>query len=492
MWRYILKRLILFIPSLFIITLLAFIISIKAPGDPVQRILNSGESDGSKQSSKMDLNKTAKELRIKMGLDLPAFYFSLETAADIDTIKLIKENAHHETLKRLVQESGEQNLVLQWYYQVIQTSNLLELQLKDTTAKNTPSFTEVLNKSTVLTNELLQTVSKKQRTVKCDSITSLLNLNAGLYDARLSWKKASALLINIEKQPKWYLKWIPHFHFHGFKNQYHKWLLGNGKDTKGIIRGDFGISYRDGQPIIDRMIPKIKWSLALAFLSILIAFLISVPVGIYAAYKANGWFDTFSKFGSFVLYAIPSFFGGILLLVLFANPDMLDWFPASGVKDPGSFNPEWPLGKRILHYFPYLILPLITYTYGSVAFITAQLKSSLSEQIKKDYVRTARAKGLTEWNVVMKHALRNSLLPMITIVGNMIPLAFGGSVIIETIFSIPGMGLEIFESIQNLDYPMIIAVFTLFGVFTMAGYLLADIGYAIVDPRIKYERKAGK
>jgi peptide/nickel transport system permease protein len=92
----------------------------------------------------------------------------------------------------------------------------------------------------------------------------------------------------------------------------------------------------------------------------------------------------------------------------------------------------------------------------------------------------------------MKHALRNSLLPMITILGNMLPLAFGGSVIIETIFSIPGMGLEIYESIQNLDYPMIIAVFTLFGVFTMAGYLLADIGYALVDPRIKFNRNNKK
>jgi ABC-type dipeptide/oligopeptide/nickel transport system permease component len=105
MWIYILKRIFLFIPSLFIITLLAFIISIKAPGDPVQRILSSAEQDGSQQSSKLDINKAAKELRVKMGLDLPAFYFSLETAADIDTINLILENSHHEKLKRLVLES---------------------------------------------------------------------------------------------------------------------------------------------------------------------------------------------------------------------------------------------------------------------------------------------------------------------------------------------------------------------------------------------------
>lgn len=488
MWIYILKRILLFIPSLFIITLLAFIISIKAPGDPVQRILSTAEQDGSQQSTKMDMNKTAKELRVKMGLDLPAFYVSLETAADIDTINLILKNSHHETLKRMVQESGDQNLVLSWYYEVLNTNKILNNQLNSANIKRTPQFEEILNKTIVLSNELLQTVSKKQRESKCDSITSLISLNAGFYDARISWKKANNLLIDIEKQPKWHLKWIPHIHFHGIKNQYHKWLFGNGEERKGILKGDFGVSYRDGQPIMDRMIPKIKWSLTLAVLSIFLAFLISIPVGIYSAYKNNGWFDNISKTITFILYAVPSFFGGILLLVLFANPDMLDWFPASGVKDPGSFDPNWPLSKRLLHYLPYLVLPIITYTYGSVAFITAQLKSSLNEQLSKDYIRTARAKGLTEWKVVMRHALRNSLLPMITILGNMLPLAFGGSVIIETIFSIPGMGLEIYESIQNLDYPMIIAVFTIFGVFTMAGYLLADIGYALVDPRIKFNR----
>jgi peptide/nickel transport system permease protein len=474
MWMYILKRIILFIPSLFIITLLAFVISIKAPGDPVDRILNATENDGSKQADKIDKSKVVKELRTKMGLD-------------IDTIELIKENSHHETLKRLVQESGEKNLVLNWYSEVINTNKILQNQLSDSTI--TLPFKEILNESILLTNELLQTVSKKQRIAKADSISLIIQLNAGFLKARISWQKATEIMNKIDQKTKWYLKWLPHIHFHGLQNQYHKWVFGNGKDTKGIIRGDFGVSYRDGQPIADRIIPKLKWSLALAVLSILLAFMISIPVGIYSAYKNNGWFDNISKTLTFVLYALPSFFGGILLLVLFANPDMLDWFPSSGVKDPGSFDPSWPLGKRLLHYFPYLVLPVITYTYGSVAFITAQLKSSLTEQLTKDYVRTARAKGLTEWNVVMKHAFRNSLLPMITILGNMLPLAFGGSVIIETIFSIPGMGLEIYDSIQNLDYPVIITVFTLFGVLTMLGYLLSDIGYALVDPRIKLNRK---
>jgi peptide/nickel transport system permease protein len=489
MWKYIIKRILLFIPSLLAVTLLAFIISIKAPGDPVQRMLSISDGEGGQQSSKIDFNKTVKELRTKLGLNLPAFYFSLETAADIDTINLISEDKYHDVLSRLVQESGEEKLVLDWYFEMKNTASLLEKHFVDTLNKTDSQFNSQITNSVALCDEILQTVSKKERKIKEDSLNIFISLNTGLADARNSWQKAKNTLQKIESYDRWYLKWIPHIHWHGLKNQYHFWLVGNGKDTKGILRGDFGTSYRDGLPIAQRIGSKIKWSLTLAFVSIFLAFVISIPVGTYAAYKAGSWFDKLSKTGTFLLFSIPSFFGGTLLLVLFANPDVLDWFPASGVKDAAIFDPNWSFLTKIQHYLPYLVLPLITYTYGSFAFITAQIKSSVRQQLTEDYVRTARAKGQSEWNVVIKHALRNSLLPIITILGNMLPLALGGSVVIETIFSIPGMGLEIYESIQNLDYPMIIAIFTLFGVATMIGYLLADIGYALVDPRIKLDKK---
>ena len=143
--------------------------------------------------------------------------------------------------------------------------------------------------------------------------------------------------------------------------------------------------------------------------------------------------------------------------------------------------------KRINHQLPYLVLPLITLTYGSFAFLSRIMRVGMIEIVSQDYIRTARAKGLSENKVIFKHALRNSLLPIITVFAAIFPTCIGGSVIIEVIFSIPGMGTEIFNAVLNYDYPMIVSFFTLIGFLTMVGYLVSDILYAVVDPRISYK-----
>jgi peptide/nickel transport system permease protein len=184
---------------------------------------------------------------------------------------------------------------------------------------------------------------------------------------------------------------------------------------------------------------------------------------------------------------MPSFFVGTILLLLFANPDYYSWFPVSGIQDPTSFNAQWSFLEKAGHRLPYLILPIFTYTYGSFAFLSRIMRVGMIDIVSQDYIRTARAKGLGEKKVILKHALRNSLLPIITVFAAIFPMAIGGSIIIETIFSIPGMGLEVFNAILNYDYPMIITVFTLSGFLTMVGILVADILYAVVDPRISYK-----
>ena len=189
----------------------------------------------------------------------------------------------------------------------------------------------------------------------------------------------------------------------------------------------------------------------------------------------------------FILYSMPSFFVGSLLLLQFANPDHLCWFPVSGIQDPTLFNPEWSLWMKLKHRMPFLILPIIAYTYGSFAFLSRIMRVGMIDVVSQDYIRTARAKGLGEGKVILKHALRNSLLPIITVFAAIFPMSIGGSIIIEFIFSIPGMGSEILLAIYNYDYPMIIAFFTLIGFLTMVGYLVADLLYAIVDPRISYK-----
>lgn len=181
---------------------------------------------------------------------------------------------------------------------------------------------------------------------------------------------------------------------------------------------------------------------------------------------------------------------GTLLLMLFANPDVLSWLPASGVMPPGGFPKGIGFWDKLVGTVPYLILPLCCYTYASFAFTSRIIRSSIRDNMMQDHIRTAKAKGLPLPSIAFKHALCNALLPAITVFSEIFPMAVGGSVIIETIFSIPGMGFETVHAVLNRDYPMIVAVCTLSAFLTMTGFLVADILYAIADPRIKLKGAA--
>ena len=302
-----------------------------------------------------------------------------------------------------------------------------------------------------------------------------------------SFKNVKKINLDLAKQNQKWKTYIPAINWYGSKNQYHLWLFGNGNDRHGLIRGDLGISYIDSQPISTKIWSKIGISFSLSLISIFIAYLISIPIGIYSAYKKDSAIDKGFSLILFILYSMPSFFVGTLLLLQFANPDNFAWFPVSGIQDPTLFDSDWSFWTKIKHRMPFLILPIITYTYSSFAFLSRIMRVGMIDIVNQDYIRTARAKGLGEAKVILKHALRNSLLPVITVFAAIFPMAIGGSIIIEVIFSIPGMGLEVYNSILNYDYPMIITVFTLSGFLTMVGYLVADILYAVVDPRISYK-----
>ncbi len=233
---------------------------------------------------------------------------------------------------------------------------------------------------------------------------------------------------------------------------------------------------------------KISWSLFFSLTSVLLAYLLSIPVGLYVASRNRSWVDRTNNTLIFILYSIPSFWLATILLMIFANPDVLPWFPASGVKPPEGYTSDASIFEKIGASIPYLVLPMICYTYSSYAFLTRTIRSSLIDNTESDYVRTAFAKGLPLHRVMTIHAFRNSLLPLITIFVNIFPLMLGGSLILESIFSIPGMGSETVNAIYNQNYPMITAIFTITGFLTMVGYLCSDILYAIADPRIRYEK----
>ena len=498
MLKYITKRIIIFIPMLVAISLLAFIINISAPGDPVEKLSNSADKEGAANEQSNATKKVKQELRKKLGLDLPVFYFSFGSMSDCDTLYCVEDKAHAATLSELSHYYGNWDNIYDYFHQLgevqLAHSSLsmdeIHANLKDENGKSLYSKNEindVITQSSFDVSAMMETASPAVLNAKWEKLNNLYDTYPFFGEIKAAFattKEKYQFMLDNEQSWKTY---IPTIIWYGSSNQYHFWLFGNGKDRHGVIRGDFGFSYIDSQPISEKIWSRVWISFTFTIISVLLAYLISIPLGIYSAYRKDSTFDRISSIIVFILYSMPSFFIGVLLLYTFANPDMLRWFPVSGIQDATLFDPEWSNWEKLKHRAPFFILPLVTYVYSSFAFLSRIMRVGVIDVFGQDYIRTARAKGLGEGTVVMKHALRNSLLPIITVFANIFPLAVGGSIIIETIFTIPGLGFEIYNSILNSDYPMIIAVFTIIGFLTMIGYLISDILYAVVDPRISYK-----
>ncbi len=254
---------------------------------------------------------------------------------------------------------------------------------------------------------------------------------------------------------------------------------------KDVVRLDFGTSFVDHRPVIDKIDERLPVSLIFGISSVLIALLVGIPLGLLSGAFHKSIFDRGIAFIVVAQYSLPTYVVGILLLTFFGGGDFLDWFPIYGIQSDHYETLSW-MGK-ILDRAHHFILPCFCYCLGSLAFITQQQRASILDAISQDYIRTARAKGLSEPLVFLKHAFRNSLIPIITIVGAMIPSVLGGGVIIETLFSIPGLGLLAFESLLQRDYPTIMANFTISAFLSLLGIFLSDILYVLVDPRIDFE-----
>ncbi|MGB9612973.1 MAG: ABC transporter permease [Candidatus Margulisiibacteriota bacterium] len=240
--------------------------------------------------------------------------------------------------------------------------------------------------------------------------------------------------------------------------QYFLWL-------KNALLLDFGRSYTTGQPVIAEIVERLPWTLMLMVPSFILTLLITIPIGVISAVKKGSWFDNTFTVLSFAGMAIPTFWLGLMLMLIFSVK--LRWFPAVGN----------------------IVLPLLTMTIGSLAGLTRYQRAAMLEVLNQDFIRTARAKGLPERVVIFKHALRNALIPTITILGLSLPDLFGGAFIIETIFAWPGMGRLGVQSVFQRNYPVIMGIVMFSALLIVIGNLLADVGYALVDPRIRYEKK---
>lgn len=253
---------------------------------------------------------------------------------------------------------------------------------------------------------------------------------------------------------------------------------------KNLAKLDFGESFTYEEEVTSVVMSKLPVSLQFGITSLFLSYLISIPLGIMKAIKDGTKFDHITSFILFVAYSIPGFMLAIFLIVFLAGGSFFDFFPIGGLYS--DFYDEMDFFERIWDRIYHFVLPLVCYTIGSFTTLTILMKNSLIEEIKKDYIRTARAKGLPEKTVYLKHALRNALIPIVTGLGSFLSVFFAGSLLLEKIFQLDGMGLLGFNSLLSRDYNVLMGLVFIQSLLMLLGNIISDIAYVLVDPRIDF------
>lgn len=469
MFRYILLRLGYFVLTFVVVSLALFALSRMAPGDPLDRFMQD-ETIGERFESYASYQAREMQVAKMLHLDKPPFYLSITPiAVPRDVYSLTSRPAR------------------KWYKQLIYNTN------RPADAK-----------------AYIDNISQMQLLISQKSDAEYVNLKneisriIGIHDINQIKHFANLLgIIRIEKDETFadlQSKTLQHinnlkqgqsegFHFgllipkimwHGANNQYHQWV-------KNFVVGDFGLSDFDRRPVKTRIWSALGWTLLINIMSIFFAYLISIPLGVYSAYRAGSRFDKNVSWMSMLLYALPSFWVATLAITFFTSNDWFHLFPSGGL----GHGVHLSFLGRMFEIAYHLVLPIFCVTYLALAFIIRQVRGAMSDTLEKDFIKTAKAKGLPDKKVIWKHGFRNSLFPLITLFSNILPATIAGSVVIEIIFSIPGMGRLAFNGILQQDWNLVFTIMMLATLLTLLGTLLADILYTKVDPRVSLTKNYG-
>lgn len=471
MFKYTVKRILYFFPTLIAISFLAFGLSKCTPGDPADRCEETG-SLSAINNCEVEYQRLA-EL---FGLTGPTFYFELTSKAYPDTLHKIIQKDKRENWQKLISHYGNWEQISS-YKNAIQATQIKLFEVPDSVGKaaikkirKELNFLPILSKDKVITsrlNKILKAYNNTPtlRTYLGEEITELEN----------SYR-------NIKERATPYQLYIPIIYWNGFENQYHYWIT-------NFIVGDFGTSYKTMRPVASEIKDAIFWTFVMMMLSIFVAYITAIPLGVFSAKNRGLRFDKITTVILFMMFSLPTFWIATMLVVFFTTPEYgvwTDFFPSIGLGDLPSDAPFW---NRFWETASHLILPVICISYPALAFISRQMRGGMINVIQQDYIRTARAKGLDENQTIWKHAFRNSLFPIITLFANVFPAALAGSVVIEVIFNIPGMGKLTLASIFEQNYPVVFAILMLAAIMTLIGMLVADILYSIADPRVSFDKK---
>ncbi len=457
MLKYVALRLLYMIPTLVAITLLTFIISLQTPGDPA--MLKLRNSEGSGPGAAREFWPAYAREREKLHLDLPVFYFSLSRLALPDTFYRIPIPAHRQMLDKLCWEYGNWPQIAK-YYQQLRHAYL-----------HPPEGSDEMQEAVLY--HLLVAGSEDERT------KWIKQLDGRLFGPVLdAWSE-------LESKASPWKNYIPSIQWHGIRNQYHYWLFGDGKSRMGLLRGDLGRSFRSHRKVSEILSSAILVTLQISIFALLFAFVLSIPSGLFLAVRAGSLLDRSLSSLLFALYSTPAFWLGTLLIVFLGGGDFLNLFPPFGLGDISNMSFFDALLFRLWH----LVLPVFCLFYPAYTYLTRQMRSAAIDEIHKPYVRALRARGIPSARIRRKHIFINASLPHITLLGSFVPLIISGSVMIEIIFSIPGMGKTTLDALYARDYPVVFGAVLITSAFTVLGFLLSDILYHLADPRIQVKKE---
>ena len=449
MGRFIVIRLAGMLVTLLALALALFTLYQWLPGDPIENLAGGSRRD---QEAAFDPKLYAQRYAIFAGryaMDRPYFYFSLVPGGMPGAFLRLSNHRQRSVFKSWYRQLGDADLVRSWVEELERLSasdqDMRVVNLARSAALQT-SLGASIRQFRQLPEDLLQ----------ASEIKPLLD--------RLEVRLQSRHWLGLS------LRW------HGADNQFHQWV-------RGLWTGDFGRSMHDGRPVSAKIKEALAWTTSINGLAMLLAFLIAVPLGVYLAAFAKPGVARWVQFLLYAAYAIPVFWMATLLVVLFTSDTYgMNWLPSVtvsyGYEQGSAF-------QRIFRHLGQLLIPVLTLILTSLAYLTRQMEKSLHQQLEAPYLATARVWGMSRRRRIWSYAVPNALFPIITLLGSLFPLAIAGSVTLEFICNIPGMGRLLLDSILTKDWPVLFYTTLLIGGLTLIGIFLADLLYALLDPRVR-------
>lgn len=477
------------IPTFFGVSLAIWLVMTAAPGRPTSGASPSSEAgqDGAAQGDRAGQNESERIFRHQFGLNRPRFWNNW-VGLEKEDVKFLVQVLVEGPEKHGIKEVTKAKQALEDFDRYA-VKPLLEL-LQETEGDEQTKVRSWLQASAYQYPEERESGHVRTQ-AEIEQDRALTAENARIKSKEMRWGKDATKADREQVVANWKQWWEEKKgteRFTYLEDGWERfWLRAGdtqfGKYWGNLLTFNFGKSHKDKKPVLDVIFSKLKYSLSLAVPSFLIAWILAVFLGVLGAAKHNTPFDQGSAVVLFMLYSIPSFLMATILQKGFAIDNQI--WPTTGWESTDAHNMNtWDQFKDVLYH---LVLPLICYTYTSLAFISRQARSGMLEVLQSDYIRTAYAKGCSRKQVIWRHAFRNGMMPLITLLGTALPVLLGGSVVIEVIFDIPGFGKAMLDAILSKDYNMVMGIALLTSALTLVGLLIADILYAAVDPRVSYE-----